>query len=632
MKKNKKIISIILTSFMVFSIVATSLVPTISSYAEETNDIFDKFGATEEDILNQEDYEESNEYIEGTNPYISQSSGAYSSFSSVLESGIDFTLFENDSNGSQYASFSNFCCFVNSGGTSITCRLMPEGSFLTYENGWFYTMMPVENTPVTNNQWINFPSLNYYTSNGGYSQMGNASWSVGQQTRTIDGVDYYYYTQSSSWGVVPCVLSNMPIYYTDGSTVTSILNASNINYSKLGGNEGRVQAHETLRDGSGIWLDNVNCNEGTVYVVVNSDNTQTSSNGYKIRYSAECWYTIELPSTIIAGSSSKEMQSLLRGYGYNATAGSKTTVHGVYYWNDYPYQEIGLSEISANGGIWQESLSATNIYLTDNSKRISDIAGTIVSGSNWTQNAVAGLATLPTHILTGSVSAGGMGLSINNQKLASMASNTDYTVTDIKYNFSYKLYKGDEELGFIEQPYSLVSSTGNTGRGDTVQNVIGSDEDYFEAGTSGMEEGKYNTDYAASNDIRVSNGGSGGSSSSDNNSSNSTTGGSANIGDGAIVINNNPTFNNNSTASADSSSSGFGGFLSTLISLIANGKTSSVETISSISGTTGYTNLVNTYLSSVPTSLWNVIIVTMTAILGITVIGFIVGLLFKIFF
>lgn len=619
MKKNKKLISIILTSLMIFSIVLSCFSTTFVSFASDGSDLsgqslVDKYGLTIDDILNYSDYESSDLYDE--NNYL-PINGHYSSydFSSYIDS-------EHTSLAEWGTVNYDTSCFALFKLGYVRYTVFPKDSFFACNSTENALYVPMDSLSFSSD-------LKYITSfpNGTYDWFTSLS-SLGVGSANVDGKDYYVYFLDSSIEIIGA--TNAAIYSTSNPyTLTTLDGLSQGNYSDLYNslNPSKVVQHESLRDGSGIYLDNSTCNNGTVYVVVNSDNTQTSANGYKIRYWVDCSYVIKLPTGQVTGSTNANMASVLRGYGYSATSGSITTVNGSYYWNDKPYQEIGLSELSANGGIWTETLSATNNYLLCNGKRISNLAETVSNGSTWTQNAVDGMVTLGTNLFTG----GGKGFSMNNNKMAAMLTD-EYTVQNVTYTFHMALYKNDVSCGEITQPYVLASSVGNTGRGDTVDTLTGSDEEYFQVGTSGQAEGSYNTDYAPSNDIRVSNGGSGGSSSSDNNSSNSTTGGNASIGDGAIVINNNPTFNNSSTASADSSSSGFGGFLSTLISLVANGKTSSVETISSISGTTGYTNLVNTYLSTVPTSLWNVIIVTMTAVLGISTIGFIVGLLFKIFF
>ena len=86
MKRNKKLISIILTSFMILSIVATSLVPTISSHAESNEyDFIEIFGLTETSVLTREDFTNSDVYNSAyANRFISDNASAVTTYRNYL--------------------------------------------------------------------------------------------------------------------------------------------------------------------------------------------------------------------------------------------------------------------------------------------------------------------------------------------------------------------------------------------------------------------------------------------------------------------------------------------------------------------------------------------------------------------
>lgn len=623
MKKNKKLISILLTSLMIFSIVVTSFVPTLSSHAQENMDLVSRFGISTDDILNQDDFELSNEYINGLRPYVTKNSTEYITCVDCVENNsFDFSNLTLDEVQATWASFNNIVVSVN--GLAYQSYLIPDGSFIVYENSSFTICMPHDLVPMDN--YVRLPSFRY---ENGSCDITTSTFGPSQNLRTIDDKQYYYYSLSQYYMVATSIISNLPIYYTDGSTITSIIGASDINYSKLNGGKdnSNIINHLTLRDGTKFYISNSSFDNGNLYLYPILDTTQMGKNESLDEYyfrlvgtvSTNNFYNTVASFHCLAPNGNKITNYFpMSGGSYNGYDFTLSSSDGYYY--DIPVKDVNNGSYVMPLNTLNDLFMSNTDYSYHNLAYAYDTAYDGTTAWDTTKNVISSLSV--------------SGVSFDASKITN--GQADVVPNKVLYHIDLYIVKkniqtDEESIGDVQAYIDGDICTGglfgenvNTSSDDDVKNALGTN--YIPSGYNSVGG---NTNYK---DTYNNVGGSGGSASADNNSSNSTTGGSANIGDGAIVINNNPTFNNDVSSSSASSSSGFGGFLSTLITLIANGKTSSVETISSISGTTGYTNLVNTYLSTVPSSLWNVIIVTMTALLGISIIAFIIGLLFKIFF
>lgn len=168
----------------------------------------------------------------------------------------------------------------------------------------------------------------------------------------------------------------------------------------------------------------------------------------------------------------------------------------------------------------------------------------------------------------------------------------------------------------LSQPYNMLTGEAGTfinGGVDqsTVDNVTGGGSGY--QGT--ISSGDWNSSSSST----------GGGSASSNSNNNS------NIESGAIVINNNPTFNNNTSDGLTTSESSLtsSGLLGKIINLVAQNKSTSVDTIEEISGSTGYISYLTSTFTFIPTTVWSAISVGFIACIGVAVVAFIISIVIK---
>lgn len=635
MKKNKKLISIILTSLMIFSIVATSLVPTISSYAQDMGSFVDKYDLTTEDILSS-----SSINADLDNPL---SSGQLRMFVPNKPYGNLYDKSGAVANclDSIYLNFDNEVTYDDSLFLSLSLQndylttfVFPQGSFLNCNYSTVDICIPVTSgvNTIYGSTWETYSNV--------FSNGSNVLTDNNHAHVTIDDVEYYVIENVWSENWVYIYLCNAPIYsFENINNVTTLEGAQQINNSNAFNNASNAQKnkdianHLTLRDDTKFYISNTSFDNGTLYLYPVLDQTQLGKDESLDEYYFRLVGSVNTTTTYNKNNTEYYAKapngsritncfpmSVTGSNPYNFTLSSSD---GYYY--DFPVKD-------AVNGQWSMSLSDLNDKFMSNTDYSYHYLAygydSLYSGTsvfNTVDYAMSGLSIMGNHFDSTKA--------LEQQSKCDIVPNSVYYHIDlyiVKKNIQTDEMTSSQVQSYIDGDICIGTLSGtnvNTSSDEDIKKALGTDyvpSGYASTGT--------NTNYKDTYNNVGGSGGSASGGSSDNNSSNSTTGGSASIGDGAIVINNNPTFNNDVSSSSASSSSGFGGFLSTLITLIANGKTSSVDTISSISGTTGYTNLVNTYLSTVPTSFWNVIIVTMTALLGISVIAFIIGLLFKIFF
>lgn len=467
---------------------------------------------------------------------------------------------------------------------------------------------------------------------------GSSSQFISKSNSNVTIDDEVYYKADSFTTCFLCY-TDIPVYYKN--TITPISSMSDLgqnvnpNASGVSNLDDEIENHLLLGDNTKFYIANSSFNNGSLYLYPILDTTQLGQNESLDDYFFRITGTVQTTCTYNSGikdyyASNSNGTKLVNHFPMSSGGGNSynftlQTSSGSYY--DFPVTD-------ASSGQWSMSLSDfNNMFYSSTDYTYYDMAyglDSLYSGTNFwidTSNAVSGQSIM----------------GVQWFKRSSDVT-VDVEPDHVIYNVNLSVYKKNRNTDEVSEGSIVSVISGdicdgglsgenlNTSSTDSIKNALGTD--YV---PSGYDYGTSNTNYK---DTYNNVGGSGGSSSSnigETSVGSSNSNSNANIGDGAIVINNNPTFNNNPSASAtggnssSDSSSGFGGFLSTLITLLAMGKTSSVNTISDITDASGYLDLANTMLGSVPIGFWTVLLTTFTACLGIMTIAFIIKLLMKIF-
>ena len=286
-KKSRKVIFAILS---VFCIVLSFLSP-IGVYADGNDTLVNRFGLSDDDVLNNQDFANSDEYIDGLSPYINNTQVSYTNFTSYISNNLFQLPNSTDNIDSVFLGYNNFFLYESSNTQSVLLFL-PEDSFMSYENGRFYmyinptTFSNDTGITQTNNYYIN----TYIFNEGVFSSRGSNSFGFSPRV-TIDGVSYYRLNQSEQRRVF---LSNMPIYYDGGNSLTTLEGVDNINYSSLGDSTdySDILDHSDAYEGSAIYLEYSSFNTGYLNVYLSSDNYQ-KDNDYFVIVKGYSQYTVE---------------------------------------------------------------------------------------------------------------------------------------------------------------------------------------------------------------------------------------------------------------------------------------------------------------------------------------------------
>ena len=266
MKRNKKLISIILTSFMIISIVATSLVSAISSHAESNEyDFIEIFGLSESSVLTREDFTNSDVYNSSyANRFISSNASAVTTYRNYLSNYPNLFKVSMDSS---LMCDEVFCFVTTDNATSFNFYTYPSGSYVLFgTNGDYCVICPTD---------YEYSIQNGYKSTGGCTvdnnyQSGKLAYSYLEQA-TMGGqtvVRTSIYTNNSA----NFFISSLPIKYYNGrlnkDTDLSAISDTDLNFNPVGSSKDydSLLNHLTLRDDTKFYLSNTSFDNGTLYL------------------------------------------------------------------------------------------------------------------------------------------------------------------------------------------------------------------------------------------------------------------------------------------------------------------------------------------------------------------------------
>ena len=602
-KRKKQILSIILASFVVLSVVATCSSATIDSLADGFVYIADEYGFTSSDILTYDGFTSNNSnedlndaWLKNIYPQKDYSS-AYGEVNTISEQLDDIYLTDNVIYDNTY-----FIAWTH-WNDFLSMLVLPEGTFVNSYNTTMEIYVPKDSsvTSLCGGVW------NLYDNIADTSHGSTASY---DQEIIIDDVDYYLY----EWGLVEnwqyIYLCNCPLYSIYNLKTTRTLeDESQLNYTDAynsavnGGYDegeadfnnlyfstsdfkwnvplyGRVfewpdgsvqeKADKSLENG----YDNINqrnkWGSGSVTFTANVNDYQVDhADDFNIKFKIMVWQKPLFPTPR-----------------YNATPyGSAWQIKNVFCTSGYEVS-VPLDDFVSGGNSYTMTMDSIFSNITITSNNINGYNNMNVSNGDTFKSYLTQAKECDAILYDNSTDLGwkiqiSATLYSDNYPTESSGQNTE------TYNFLTQISKQiDDSMSTNEYPYS-------------------SDED------SSVDVGTNDIGNKNDNSVSVSNGG-------------ATA--TANASTGSITINNN---NNNSLSSSDGS--GFSNFLSTLITLLSAGQSSSSDTILSMTDANGFMTVANTALSAVPTSLWTILITSFTVCITITIVSVVLGLLIKIF-
>ena len=393
------------------------------------------------------------------------------------------------------------------------------------------------------------------------------------QLVTIDGDDYYYFSNLNGSYNNFILQTSLPVYVRDNYNFDEISDlGSNVNPNYSGGSSSSETAFNNLVMDSADWTFKHNDYYAPYSDVINTGDPYPIGN---INFSF-------LPNDYQLENSSEFNVVLSFSFNYDVNYISN---------NDNPPFVVSTTLTNPNK---QKNMYSNFSYNDDGATNIIIPLDTFISNGNQASYTFKDIFD---KLNNGSISLNGL-IRISKE------------VDSISYNkfnlncFAY-IESGNDKSGNYTEWYNPINRKGYTiDKSGTVNNnpYVQSDE-------------------IESNDFNVP-----GTAGTDGDNSNNIGGGSASASasTGSITIN-----NNNSNISNEISSSGF---LSSLLKILANNQESSSESISSIAGTNGWINVINSTYSAFPTSFLNVLLISFSAVIGIAVIAFIIRILFDMIF
>ena len=485
--------------------------------------------------------------------------------------------------------------------------LLPEDTFLVGNSSGYAIYVPVEsqNSSVT---LYGYLFDHYNTWQEIYLGYRNSQHWGPSANATVDGDKYYklfFRDTTSAWG--PVLSSDVPCYESDSLNITSLDGLKNVNSSVSSGGVSKadIQANNLLKQGSKIYLTNNSFNVGNLMIYPVLTETQSDNlNAYKLRLTGTCTYGIQYNS----GASNKCMvngSSLQSLYGFNGS--SINSVRGTLASNLGDYIDISFSLLSS--GKYSMTLDQLNSHfkVSGRDKGIQPLA----SGLDNTYGGYTYWQAMAQSVGGQSI----MGFQYFNTNDGQ--SMYDCVPTSAHYIIEAWVVADDVQA---TKPCSVIDVDLVTGEVTPIVENYASDEDIMSAmGSDTLPDGYGNYNSPVNPSAMQGAITNGATANSGGNVGNST------IESGAIVINNNPTFNNNNNLESDGNS----GLIPFLLGMIASNQKSSVNTIQDISGANGWLSVISQTWSFIPTQIWNVLLTTFTAVIGICVVAFILSIVIR---
>lgn len=573
MKRKKQILSLLLSLVTVLSVCCTCCYNNVDVYAEDESTVT-KYGV-----------------VEGwTNDNLTSDDVAYNLFYPSTDSS--FILFNdlilNDSlpNFTFYPSYRNenwvnYCFFTSSNIATFTSCI--DTSFVLYNGTTVYLMCP-QGDWRSNNGGGDFWSdscYTYNTSSNSWTSMNGPRINDKNTGHSIDGVSY---VTQEYWGgkIISC---DIPIYYFTGDFPTSLDGLEQIS----GGSsiQGQTSSNNLVLE-SPDWIFKNNdyyapysdvINTGSVYpygtikfTFEPNDYQRLNPNEFTVTFSFTFDYDVNYKFTANSDNPPFYKNGLSNNW--------KTCSIKFIYNNDgSEYIDVPLSDFVNSGDSYSITFEEVMSHM---------------EGSNYSLSNVLSISKEVTSLQYNK-------FNINCTAFISSGSSSSGYYTEWYNPINKKGYTTDKSAEVNNNPYY-----------DSDSEYDDSFDDLFTPGTAG-------TGGDNSNNI-------GGGSS---NSSSSSTGGSASASNGDIYINN--VNNNNNSNNLSDGSSGFGKFLTTVLDLLSDGQKASSDTVLEMSDAHGFMDVANTTFSSVPVSLWTILLTTFSVCVAISIVAVVLGLLLKIF-
>lgn len=283
-------------AFLTACFIILVLLNSIGVFADSNNSIVTEFGVTSDDVLNQNDFNNSEEYVNGLNNiYVLNTSPIYTNAVSYVNNDLyTYPSSVNNTFADTYITNHTNFVLVSGDSTSSSLYLIPDSCFCSYESSYFYLYVPLSflNDNDLYNAYGEFYISRFNFLNGNYRNYNNIMYNTDGQ-RIIDGVEYKRITITSNNYVL---MTSLPIYYNGGSTITTLSGVNNINYSSLdSGSSSDESASNNLDLPDGDWSFknssfvapyNVLYNTGSVYPSGNITFSYTPSD-YQVEHASD---------------------------------------------------------------------------------------------------------------------------------------------------------------------------------------------------------------------------------------------------------------------------------------------------------------------------------------------------------
>lgn len=610
LKKVKKSRKIIFSILSIFCIVLSFLSP-IGVYAADNETLVDRFGLSDDDVLNNQDFANSDEYIDGLTPYIYNTQVSYTNFTSYITNNLFELPTPLEGLDTVYMSYNNFFMWEQNN-TSSALMFLPNDSFMSYEGGKFYFYVNPEtyssDTGITQS---NNYSLNIYNfSSGVFSNRGSYAFGFASRV-TIDGTIYYRLNQFDSRRVF---LTNMPIYYNGGSALTTLEGVDNINYSPLGQTTdySDILDHSDAYEGSTIYLEYTSFNSGYLNVYLSSDNYQ-KDNDYFVKVKGYSQYNVQHVANAyysVYAQNGKKIQNL-----YNLP-GTVTFNSGEFSTNSGG--KIITMDDFGNDGHYQIKLEDLNKSLLDSATE-----------NNCYQLAY-GLSNISTGITKSLAGIAGtfMGTYMGVKYDFLDTYDFEYKPQGVIYSFDAYICHYDENNNLIEKAFdgftldmvnaSVTNRDYHLTSSDDLSNALGSEvipNSYVNTPNSFDYSGTVTNN--GGNDISSSSGGSSSSQGGDSNN-NITTG------------DNNQVVNTGSTNVTVNNDNGTAKYVPTILNKLlpnSEGDGGLSNDVQDLVNSNGWVTFLKTTYSFIPAAFWDKIVLYFGACLTITACAFLLRII-----